>query len=45
MTWHAGHAANCGCRPIPAGVIRLFVERGLPVPAETVRLEAAERKG
>lgn len=34
MAWHAGHAAHCGCRAMPAGVARLFTERGLPVPEQ-----------
>ncbi len=44
MAWHAGHAANCGCRAMPAGVVRLFVERGLPVPAQLALKDGASRK-
>ena len=45
MAWHAGHAANCPCRPIPAGVVRLFVERGLPVPDQLALHRTTDRKG
>lgn len=45
MAWHAGHAANCGCRAMPAGVIKLFVERGLPVPEQLALKDGADRQG
>ena len=45
MTWHAGHAINCACRAMPAGVIRLFAERGLPVPEQKALLQPVGRKG
>ncbi len=44
MAWHGGHAANCACRAMPAGVIALFTERGLPVPDQKARGERADRK-
>ena len=44
MAWHAGHAASCGCRAMPAGVVRLFVERGLPVPEQLALKDGAGRK-
>lgn len=27
ISWHMDHARNCGCRPIPAGVLALIKER------------------
>lgn len=48
MDWHAGHAAHCGCRAMPAGVIKLFTDRGLPVPEQVVlkaHLEAERASG
>lgn len=45
MVWHTGHAANCACRAMPAGVIRLFTERGVPVPDQmALKTEPADRK-
>jgi hypothetical protein len=44
MAWHTGHATNCACRAMPAGVIRLFTERGLPVPEQKALLELVGRK-
>jgi len=41
MAWHTGHAAYCGCRAIPAGVIKLFIDRGLPVPDQLALREKA----
>lgn len=41
MAWHTGHAANCPCRAMPAGVIRLFTERGLPIPDQLALEEPA----
>lgn len=45
MAWHTGHAANCACRAMPAGVIQLFVDRGLPVPDQLALREPSDRKG
>ena len=45
MAWHVGHAANCPCRAMPAGAIRLFVDRGLPVPDQLALHKTADRKG
>lgn len=45
MAWRTGHAANCACRAMPAGVIRLFVDRGLPVPDQLALREPSDRKG
>jgi hypothetical protein len=27
ISWHMDHAKNCGCRPIPAGVLALMEEQ------------------
>ncbi|MEN3111106.1 hypothetical protein ACFONG_04520 [Uliginosibacterium paludis] len=31
IAWHLAHAAACGCRPIPAGVLALMAARGIPI--------------
>lgn len=31
ITWHVEHAKNCGCRPIPAGVMALIEARNMPM--------------
>ena len=45
MVWHTGHAANCACRAMPAGVIQLFIDRGLPVPDQLASKAPDGRKG
>lgn len=32
IAWAIGHAENCGCRPVPEGLVAEFKKRGLPVP-------------
>jgi hypothetical protein len=34
VEWHLEHAQHCACRPIPAGVLTLIKELGLPLPAQ-----------
>ena len=34
IAWHLKHAANCGCRKIPAGVLKAMEDRGLVVPSQ-----------
>ena len=29
ISWHVAHAKNCGCRPIPVGVLALMQERDM----------------
>lgn len=42
IAWHTEHAAHCACRAMPAGVIKLFVDRGLPVPDQRALKDRAE---
>lgn len=32
IDWHVAHAANCGCRPIPARLLEEMARRGLTAP-------------
>ena len=32
VAWHVEHARACGCRPIPAGVAALILDRGDELP-------------
>ena len=29
IEWHLAHADNCGCRPVPQGVLSLMQARGI----------------
>jgi hypothetical protein len=33
IAWHLEHSANCSCRPMPAGVLKLMASRGIAPPA------------
>ncbi len=33
IAWHVEHAANCGCREIPASLREAMTRRGITVPA------------
>jgi hypothetical protein len=35
IAWHLAHAGQCGCRPIPAGVLALMRARGIASPPRT----------
>jgi hypothetical protein len=29
VKWHTAHQKNCGCRPVPAGLLKQMKEKGL----------------
>jgi hypothetical protein len=34
VAWHAEHAAQCACRPVPEPILQEFVKRGMAVPVK-----------
>jgi hypothetical protein len=42
VEWHLGHAANCSCRPIPAGVLSLLAARAEQPPADSIDRKEAD---
>lgn len=36
IAWHLEHARECGCRAIPASVLKALEERRIPVPERRV---------
>lgn len=32
VAWHVEHAAHCGCRKIPAGILKELERREIPLP-------------
>lgn len=36
VEWHLEHARQCGCRDIPATVVKELTSRGIPVPARRI---------
>ena len=42
IAWHLEHVKNCGCRPVPKGVVALMEKRGIPVPARKAEQAGSE---
>src|SRR5262245_31424714 len=44
IAWHVEHVANCGCRPIPKGVVAIMRTRGISAPTKVAKWGTKTKK-